>query len=51
MFGWGPEELIGQPGEVVYPSAESYAAFGRIAGPVLSAGKQRSGVDSTTYDR
>jgi len=40
MFGWGPEELIGQPGEVVYPSAESYAAFGRIAGPILSAGRQ-----------
>jgi diguanylate cyclase (GGDEF)-like protein/PAS domain S-box-containing protein len=40
MFGWGAEELIGQPGEVVYPSAESYAALGRIAVPVLTAGKQ-----------
>ena len=40
MFGWGPEELIGQPGEVVYPSSESYAALGQIAVPVLSAGKQ-----------
>ena len=40
MFGFGPEELIGQPGELVYPGAESYAALGRIAGPVLSAGRQ-----------
>jgi len=40
MFGWQPEELIGQPGEVVYPSRESYEALGRIAVPVLSAGKQ-----------
>jgi diguanylate cyclase (GGDEF)-like protein/PAS domain S-box-containing protein len=40
MFGWKPEELIGQPGEVVYPSRESYDALGRIAVPVLSAGKQ-----------
>ncbi|MDH3318876.1 MAG: EAL domain-containing protein [Betaproteobacteria bacterium] len=40
LFGWLPEELIGQPGEVVYPSQESYEALGRIAVPVLSAGKQ-----------
>jgi len=40
MFGWGPEELIGQPGEVVYPSPESYAALGRIAVPILSSGRQ-----------
>lgn len=40
MFGWGAEELIGQPGEVVYPSRESYEALGRIAIPVLSAGRQ-----------
>ena len=40
MFGWQPDELIGQPGEVVYPSSESYEALGRIAVPVLSAGKQ-----------
>ena len=32
MLGWRPEELIGQPGEVVYPSTESYEALGRIAG-------------------
>ncbi|MGH8721214.1 MAG: PAS domain-containing protein, partial [Burkholderiales bacterium] len=40
LFGWEPDELIGQPGEVVYPSAESYEALGRIAVPVLTAGKQ-----------
>ncbi|MDH4174083.1 MAG: PAS domain S-box protein [Betaproteobacteria bacterium] len=40
MLGWKPEELIGQPGEVVYPSTESYEALGRIAVPVLEAGKQ-----------
>jgi len=40
MFGWRPEELIGQPGEVVYPSAESYAALGQIAVPILSTGRQ-----------
>ncbi len=27
MFGWKAEELIGQPGDVVYPSRESYEAM------------------------
>ena len=40
MFGWSADELIGQPGEVVYPSAESYAALGQIAVPILAAGRQ-----------
>src|SRR3954468_8058757 len=40
MFGWGPEGLIGQPGEVVYASPESYAALGEIAVPILKAGSQ-----------
>jgi diguanylate cyclase (GGDEF)-like protein/PAS domain S-box-containing protein len=40
MFGWKAEELIGQPGEVVYPSRESYEAMGAIAVPVLSASRQ-----------
>lgn len=35
MFGWAPEELIGQPGETVYPSRESYAALGQIAVPKI----------------
>src|SRR5688572_22350639 len=40
MFGWKAEELIGQPGDVVYPSRESYEAMGAIAVPVLAAGRQ-----------
>jgi len=40
MFGWKPAELIGQPGDVVYPSRESYEAMGAIAIPVLGAGRQ-----------
>jgi len=40
LFGWAPNELIGQPGEVVYASAESYAALGAIAVPMLSEGRQ-----------
>jgi diguanylate cyclase (GGDEF)-like protein/PAS domain S-box-containing protein len=40
MFGWQADELIGQPGDVVYPSRESYEAMGAIAVPVLSAGRQ-----------
>src|SRR6266404_7666077 len=40
MFGYGADELIGQPGEVVYPSHDSYAALGAIAVPILSAGEQ-----------
>jgi diguanylate cyclase (GGDEF)-like protein/PAS domain S-box-containing protein len=40
MFGWGPDELIGKPGEAVYPSQESYVALGQIAVPLLSTGRQ-----------
>ena len=40
MIGWRPDDLIGQPGDVVYPSRESYESLGAIAVPVLSAGKQ-----------
>ena len=40
MFGYGPDELVGQPGDAVYPSRESYAALGAIAVPTLSAGRQ-----------
>jgi diguanylate cyclase (GGDEF)-like protein/PAS domain S-box-containing protein len=40
MFGYGPGELIGQPGERVYPSAQSYTRLGAIAGPILSEGRQ-----------
>ena len=40
MLGYGPGELIGQPGEVIYTSPESYAELGRVAVPVLREGKQ-----------
>ena len=40
MLGWKAEELIGQPGEVVYSSRESYEAMGGIAVPLLSSGRQ-----------
>jgi diguanylate cyclase (GGDEF)-like protein/PAS domain S-box-containing protein len=40
MFGWRPEELIGKPGEVVYPNQESYHALGQIAVPLLNSGRQ-----------
>jgi diguanylate cyclase (GGDEF)-like protein/PAS domain S-box-containing protein len=40
MLGYEPEELIGQPGEMVYASEESYQALGRIAVPILSTGRQ-----------
>ncbi|HYD56740.1 MAG TPA: PAS domain S-box protein, partial [Burkholderiales bacterium] len=40
MFGWQPDELIGQPGEVVYASRESYLALSQIAVPILSSGRQ-----------
>ena len=40
LLGWEAGELIGQPGDVVYPSRESYEAMGAIAVPVLSAGRQ-----------
>jgi diguanylate cyclase (GGDEF)-like protein/PAS domain S-box-containing protein len=40
MFGYGPDELIGMPGETLYPNHESYLALGRLATPVLGAGRQ-----------
>src|SRR5436190_10910916 len=40
MFGYASDELVGQPGEVVYPSRESYDALGAIAVPILTAGRQ-----------
>ncbi len=40
MFGYRPEELIGQPGETIYPSEESYQALARVAVPVLASGRQ-----------
>jgi diguanylate cyclase (GGDEF)-like protein/PAS domain S-box-containing protein len=40
MFGYAPDELIGQSGETVYPSRESYARLGEIAIPILNDGRQ-----------
>jgi len=40
MFGWQPDELIGEEGEVIYPSRESFDELGRIAVPVLAAGRR-----------
>jgi diguanylate cyclase (GGDEF)-like protein/PAS domain S-box-containing protein len=38
MLGWSREELLGQAGEVIYPSRESFEALGVIAVPILAAG-------------
>jgi len=40
MLGWKAEDLIGQSGDVIYPSRESYEAMGAIARPALGAGRQ-----------
>jgi diguanylate cyclase (GGDEF)-like protein/PAS domain S-box-containing protein len=40
MFGYRADELVGQPGEVLYVSRDSYTALGRIAVPLLAAGRQ-----------
>jgi len=39
MFGWGPGDLVGQPGSVVWGSEADYIEIGRLAGPLLSQGK------------
>ncbi len=39
IFGWEPQELIGQPGSVLYFSDADYADLGRQAIPVLAAGQ------------
>lgn len=38
LFGYDPQELIGQPGVIVYPSPESYQRLGAQAAPLLSSG-------------
>ena len=38
MFGYDVDELIGQPGRVLYPSEEAYEALGAEAGPALASG-------------
>jgi PAS domain S-box-containing protein len=38
IYGWGPGELLGQPGVAVWGSAEDYAEVARVAGEALSRG-------------
>ncbi len=40
MFGWGPGELVGQHGSVVWPSVEDWQLVGAELGPRLAAGEQ-----------
>jgi PAS domain S-box-containing protein len=39
LFGWPRGALIGQPGQVVWASAEAYAALGDRIGPALARGE------------
>jgi PAS domain S-box-containing protein len=39
MFGWTAQELVGQPGIKVWPSAAEYEEVGRQAGPLLASGR------------
>jgi diguanylate cyclase (GGDEF)-like protein/PAS domain S-box-containing protein len=39
IYGWTPEELVGQPGAQFYLSPEDYDTMGWQAGPILSAGQ------------
>ena len=39
IYGWGPGELPGQSGAVVWASAEDHAAVGRLVGPGLARGE------------
>jgi len=40
MFGYRADDLVGQSGEVLYTSRDSYSALGQIAVPLLAAGRQ-----------
>ncbi len=39
MFGWDNNALRGQPGAVVWVTADDYREIGELAGPLLSVGK------------
>ncbi len=39
IFGWPDGTLVGKHGSVVWPSEDEYAEFGRLAGPMLAAGR------------
>jgi len=38
-LGYEAKELIGQPGSIIYHSAEKYAEFGALVGPLLGTGR------------
>ncbi|ODS69848.1 MAG: hypothetical protein ABS38_03985 [Acidovorax sp. SCN 68-22] len=38
-LGFTPEEMVGQPGHLIYHSQEDYARFGALVGPLLVAGR------------
>jgi len=40
MFGWTPAELVGQPTDIVYPSAQAYAELSKVAAPILAGGRR-----------
>jgi PAS domain S-box-containing protein len=39
LYGWGPGEIIGQPGSVVWASESDYAEVGRLVGEPLQRGE------------
>ena len=39
MYGWPPEQLLGQPGAVVWGSAQEHAELGEQVGPALARGE------------
>lgn len=39
MYGWAAGELLGQPGNVVWPGEADYAQLSALAGPALSRGE------------
>lgn len=39
MYGWGPGEIAGTPGSVVWAGEEDYAEVGRMIGPPLARGE------------
>jgi PAS domain S-box-containing protein len=39
MFGYGPADLAGQDGSILFPSRESFDDLGAIAAPRLAAGE------------
>jgi len=39
LYGWGPGEVLGQPGSVVWASDADYEGVGQLAGPPLLRGE------------